>query len=201
MKKSKYSEEQIATALRQVEARTPVAEVTRKLGMCEATYYAWRKKYNQMGVAEIRRLRQLEDENRKLKQLVADLTLDKVMAQKVLAKSCQSCTQTGAGDGAGSAVFRSGCAARVGCFDSIAAAGTIARIRGMTEPFEDVFAKLAQARPRLGFQRIHVLLRREGWLVNRKRVHRIYREEGPHRLAATAPETSQCAPPYSSRSK
>ncbi len=86
MKKSKYSEEQIATALRHVEAGAPVAEVTRKLGISEATYYIWRKKYSQMGIMEIRRLRQLEDENRKLKQLVADLTLDKVMLQEVLAK-------------------------------------------------------------------------------------------------------------------
>ena len=86
MKKSKYSEEQIATALRHVEAGTPVAEMTRKLGICEATSYVWRKKYHQMGVPEVRRLRQLEDENRKLKQLVADLTLDKVMLQEVLAK-------------------------------------------------------------------------------------------------------------------
>lgn len=86
MNKSKYSEEQIATALRHVDVGAPVTEVTRKLGVSEATYYIWRKKYSQMGITEIRRLRQLEDENRKLKQLVADLTLDKVMLQEVLAK-------------------------------------------------------------------------------------------------------------------
>jgi putative transposase len=86
MKKSKYSVEQIATALRQVDAGAPIPEVTRKLGISEATYYVWRKRYGQMAIAEIRRLRQLEDENRKLKQLVADLTLDKVMLQEVLAK-------------------------------------------------------------------------------------------------------------------
>ena len=76
MKKSKFSEEQIATALRQVDAGAPIAEVTRTLGISEATYYVWRKRYGQMAIAEIRRLRQLEDENRKLKQLVADLTLE-----------------------------------------------------------------------------------------------------------------------------
>jgi putative transposase len=86
MKKSKFSEEQIATALRQVDAGAPVSEVTRALGISEATYYVWRKRYGQMAVTEIRRLRQLADENRKLKQLVADLTLDKVMPQEVLAK-------------------------------------------------------------------------------------------------------------------
>ena len=86
MKKSRFSEEQIATALRQVDAGVPVAEVTRALGISEQTYYLWRKKYGQMAMAEIRRLRQLEEENRKLKQLVADLTLDKVMLQEVLTK-------------------------------------------------------------------------------------------------------------------
>jgi putative transposase len=85
MKKSKFSEEQIATALRQVDAGVPVLEVTRKLGISEATYYVWRKRYGQMAIAEIRRLRQLE-ENSRLKQLVADLTLDKVILQEVLAK-------------------------------------------------------------------------------------------------------------------
>lgn len=83
MKKSRYSEEQIATALRQVEAGAPIPEVTRSLGVSEATYYHWRKKYGPMAVGEIRRLRQLEEENR---QLVADLTLDKVILQEVLAK-------------------------------------------------------------------------------------------------------------------
>ena len=83
MKKSRYSEEQIATALRQVETGAPIPEVTRSLGVSEATYYHWRKKYGPMAVGEIRRLRQLEEENR---QLVADLTLEKVIWQEVLAK-------------------------------------------------------------------------------------------------------------------
>jgi len=86
MKTSRFSEEQIATALRQVDAGAPVAEVTRALGISEQTYYLWRKKYGQMAMAEIRRLRLLEEENRKLKQLVADLTLDKVRLQEVLTK-------------------------------------------------------------------------------------------------------------------
>ena len=86
MKKSTCSEEQIATAVRQVDAGAPIPEVTRRLGISEATDDVWRKRDGQMAVAEIRRLRQLEDENRKLKQLVADLTLDKVMLQEVLVK-------------------------------------------------------------------------------------------------------------------
>lgn len=86
MKKSKFTEEQIAYALRQVESGTPVLDVCRKLGVSEQTFYRWKKKYEGMGVAELRRLRHLEDENRRLKSLVADLTLDKHMLQEVIRK-------------------------------------------------------------------------------------------------------------------
>ena len=86
MKKSRYSEEQIAYALRQGEARTPVADVCRGLGISEATFYVWKKKYASLGVSELRKLRQLEAENARLKGLVADLTLDKHILQEVLAK-------------------------------------------------------------------------------------------------------------------
>ncbi len=86
MKKSRYTEEQIGYALRQAELGTPVGEVIRKMGVSEQTFYRWKKQYAGMGVGEIRRLRQLEEENRKLKQLVADLSLDKLMLQDVLSK-------------------------------------------------------------------------------------------------------------------
>ena len=86
MKKSKCTEGQIAVALRQAERGTTVEEICRKMGISQATFYAWRKKFGGLGVAELRRLRQLEEENRRLKQLVADLSLDKVMLQDVLSK-------------------------------------------------------------------------------------------------------------------
>lgn len=86
MKKSKFTEEQIAFALRQSETGTTVQELCRKMGISEATFYIWKKKYGGLGVAELRKLRQLEDENRRLKQLVADLSLDKQMLQDVLSK-------------------------------------------------------------------------------------------------------------------
>jgi putative transposase len=84
--KKTFSEEQIVSALRQAEAGTPVVEVCRKLGVTEQTFYRWRRQFAGMGIAELRRLRQLEDENRRLKQLVADLTLDKHMLQEVIRK-------------------------------------------------------------------------------------------------------------------
>ena len=86
MKKSKFTEEQIAFALRQAESDTRVAEVCRKMGIAEQTFFRWKKKYGGLGVSELRCLRQLEEENRQLKRLVADLTLDKQMLQDVLSK-------------------------------------------------------------------------------------------------------------------
>ena len=84
MKRKRYTEEQISFALRQADSGTPVDEICRRMGISEPTFYRWKKRFAGMGVAEIRRLKQLEDENRKLKQLVADLTLDKTMLQEVI---------------------------------------------------------------------------------------------------------------------
>ena len=82
----RYSEEQIIYALRQVDGGRKIAEVCREMGVSEQTYHRWRKKYAGMGVSELRRLKQLEDENASLKKLVADLSLDKHMLQEVLSK-------------------------------------------------------------------------------------------------------------------
>nr|CCA82487.1 transposase [blood disease bacterium R229] len=79
MKTSKFTEAQIAFALKQAELGTKVEEVCRKLGISEATFYNWKKKYGGVGPSELRRMRQLEEENAKLKRLVADLSLDKAM--------------------------------------------------------------------------------------------------------------------------
>ena len=86
MKKSKFTESQIVFALRQAETGVKVAEACRKMGISEATFYNWKKKFGGLGVSELRRLRQLEEENFKLKQIVADLTLDKHMLQDVIKK-------------------------------------------------------------------------------------------------------------------
>jgi putative transposase len=86
MKTSKFTDEQIALALRQAEAGTPVGEICRKLGVSEQTFYRWKKHFGALGVTELRELRQLRDENRKLKGLVADLTLDKTILHEALRK-------------------------------------------------------------------------------------------------------------------
>lgn len=86
MKRSKFTEAQIVFALRQAETGVKVEEVCRKMGISEATFYNWKKKYGGIGVNELRRMRQLEEENSQLKKLVADLSLDKQMLQDILKK-------------------------------------------------------------------------------------------------------------------
>ena len=75
MKKSRFMEQQIAYALRQAESGVSIQEITRKMAVTAATFYRWKKKFAGMGIAELRRLKQLEEENKKLKRLVADLNL------------------------------------------------------------------------------------------------------------------------------
>ena len=86
MKRSQFSEEQIVYAIRQTDAGTPVGDLCRQLGVSDATFYAWKKKYAHLGVSELRRLRLLEEENSRLKRLVADLSLDKHMLSEALRK-------------------------------------------------------------------------------------------------------------------
>lgn len=86
MKKSRFTHEQIAYALRLANSGTPVIDVCRQIGISEATFYTWKKKYAEMGVSELRKLKQLEDENSQLRRIVADLTLDKQILQEVVRK-------------------------------------------------------------------------------------------------------------------
>jgi putative transposase len=87
MGKKNFTESQIAYALHQQEWGTGAAELTRKLGISEQTLNGWRKKFAGLGVARLRRLKQLDEKNRKRKQLMADLSLDKMMLQDVLSKN------------------------------------------------------------------------------------------------------------------
>ena len=87
MKKTRYLEEQIIGILKEAEAGTPVTELCRKYGISDATYYNWKARYGGMTPSEMKRLRQLENENRRLKQLVADLTLDNQALKAVISKN------------------------------------------------------------------------------------------------------------------
>ena len=90
MKKSRFAEEQISFALKEAETGTPVTAVIRRMGISEQTFYRWKQKYGGLGVGELRRLKQREEQNRNLKQLVANLSLDKHILQEVLSKKSEA---------------------------------------------------------------------------------------------------------------
>jgi putative transposase len=176
MKRSKFSEEQIVYALRQADSGTPVGDLCRQLGIAEQTFYAWKKKYVHLGVSELRRLRQVEEENARLKSLVADLSLDRHMLSQALRKKVKGPHAVENWPRGCGTRFRS-VACRPVCWRSSVG------LRGRSRAKDQSALRLrirdfAHARPRFGYQRIWVLLRREGWLVNRKRVRRLYRLDG-----------------------
>lgn len=86
MPRRSHTEEQIMHALRQAEAGKKVSDICRELGISQQAFYSWKRRFAGLGLTEVRELRQLQDENRKLKMLVADLTLDKHILQEVLSK-------------------------------------------------------------------------------------------------------------------
>jgi len=161
--KKRYTEAQIVFALRQAEAGTPVAEITRKMGVSDPTFYRWKKLYSGLAVNEVRRLKQLDEENRKLKQIVADLTLDKQMLQDV--REMLTSYQTSERQ----ALAAFGWPRSTHRYESVADRQEALRIR---------LKDLAGVRIGFGYRRLHVMLRREGWQINHKRVYRLYREEG-----------------------
>ena len=86
MKRKRFSVEQIVAVVKQAELGTPVGDLIRKVGITEQTFYRWKRQYKGLESEQVRELKQLQEENTRLKRVVADLTLDKVMLQDVLAK-------------------------------------------------------------------------------------------------------------------
>ena len=93
MKQKRFNVEQIVAVLKQAEAGVPLAELIRRVGISEQTFYRWKKQYVGLEVDQVRQLKQLQEENTRLKQLVADLTLDKAMLQDVLSKKSRALPQ------------------------------------------------------------------------------------------------------------
>ncbi|MEO1398632.1 MAG: IS3 family transposase, partial [Pseudomonadota bacterium] len=176
MKRSKFTEAQIAFVLKQVEDGTSIAEVCRKAGIAEATFYNWRKRYAGLMPSEMKRLKMLDEENTRLKRLVADLSLDKAMLQDVIKrKPLRPARRRELVDD-----LRSiwGVSIRRAC-GVLQAHRSTYHYRPHGDEQADLktrIKEIAETRVRYGYRRIHVLLRREGWKVNAKRIYRLYNE-------------------------
>lgn len=169
--------------LRAAASGTAVAEVCRQIGISEATFYIWKKKYANLGATELKELRQLREENAKLKSLVADLTLDQhILGEIIRKKNLKPVRRRELVDWVRSAYGTSlGPACRL-----LQISRSLFNYRSRRADQRGLrMRELAHARLRFGYRRLHVLLRREGWFINMKRVRRLYRLEGlqlRHRL-------------------
>ncbi|MEL7563266.1 IS3 family transposase [Dehalogenimonas sp. 4OHTPN] len=176
MKAKHYTEEQIIAVLKEGEAGAKVADLCRKYGVSEATYYNWKTKYAGLTVGELKRLKTLEEENRRLKQIVADQALDirALTALKKLLKPKVKCLAV-------SHIRESlGLSERRACM-LVDISSSVYRYQ--PKPDDDAqlrkrLRELAEQRKRFGSPRLHIMLKREGLVVNHKRTERIYREEG-----------------------
>ncbi|MFN7096294.1 MAG: IS3 family transposase [Gammaproteobacteria bacterium] len=167
----------MAYALKQAETGISVQEVTRKMGMSEATFYNWKKRYSDMTRMELRELKQLQEENKQLKKLVADLGLDKQMLQDVLSK--KGLKPTAKMKQTNYLCLAYGISCRQACEVVLLNRSTYYYhpSKDSQEPLRRRIKEIAKARARYGYRRIYVLLRLEGWHVNHKRVYRLYKEE------------------------
>ncbi|HEV2715837.1 MAG TPA: IS3 family transposase [Terriglobales bacterium] len=179
MKGTRHSEEQIITILKQGEAGLTTAELCRQHGITEQTYYRWKAKYGGMDSGEAKRLKQLEDENRKLKHVVAELTLDNRALKDVLFKKLVAPAGLRAAVNYVEVEYEIG--ERHACRLMELGRSTHryrARKAERDAALRTRLKELAVQRMRFGYRRLTVMLGREGMLANHKRVYRLYREEG-----------------------
>ncbi|WGF90759.1 IS3 family transposase [Marinivivus vitaminiproducens] len=177
MKKSRYSEEQIIGVLKEHQAGIPVSELCRKHGISDATFYNWRSRYGGMEVSDTRRLKGLEEENRKLKKLLAESMLDVATLREALGKKLLR---------PGSRRAFVNWAMEEKSYSQRRACGLIGldpkTYRYASRRSDDAGLRarlkaLASERRRFGYRRLHILLRREGIALNHKKLFRLYREE------------------------
>ncbi|WP_433964538.1 IS3 family transposase [Tunturiibacter gelidiferens] len=176
--KKKFSVEQIVSVLKQSEVGVPVAELIRKVGISEQTFYRWKAKYMGLEVDQVRQLKQLRDENTRLKQLVAELTLDKTMLQDVLSEKVVKPSRRRPMVKYFEQSYR--VSERHACCVLELARATY-RYEGHQEQWIELrmrIREIAQTRVRYGYRMIRVLLNREGWKVGKDLVYRLYKEEG-----------------------
>nr|WP_156025749.1 IS3 family transposase [Sphingomonas phyllosphaerae] len=178
MKRKQFLEEQIIGILKEAEAGAVVTELCRKHGMSSATYYAWKAKFGGLEVSDAKRLRSLEEENARLKRLLADTMLDNAGLKDLLFKKVV--TPAAKRQAVAHLQATLGMSERRACM-VIGANRTSMRYRSCRADDGDLRSRLrelAQQRRRFGYRRLHILLRRDGITINRKKTQRLYREEG-----------------------
>nr|WP_156444653.1 IS3 family transposase [Sphingomonas sp. CCH20-B6] len=178
MKRKQFSEEQIIGILKEAEAGAVVTELCRKHGMSSATYYAWKAKFGGLEVSDAKRLRSLEEENARLKRLLADTMLDNAGLKDLLSKKLVAPAAKRQAVAHLQATL--GMSERRACA-VVGADRTSMRYRSCRADDGDLrsrLCELAQQRRRFGYRRLHILLRRDGIMINRKKTQRLYREEG-----------------------
>ena len=145
MKTSKFSDEPIAYALRQAESATAVADLYRQLGVSEATFYVWKKKFAHLGVSELRRTRSLEEKNTRLKRVIADLTLDKHMMAEAFPKTARCRHSDAPWPGGFRPRSAPVCSTRVSLQDSAGQFGTAPGPQRITRRCAGAFARRSRA--------------------------------------------------------
>ncbi|MGH7281064.1 MAG: IS3 family transposase [Polyangiaceae bacterium] len=178
MRRSKFSEAQIIGFLKQHEAGKSAKEISREAGVVEHTFYRWKAKYGGLEVSQAQEKRRLEDENRRLKQIVADQTLDIAALKSVVGKKVVTAAKRRGVVTDLRTTF--GMSERRAC-RLVALNRSTQQYRARRRPDDKLRARLrelAALKPRWGYRMLHDRLRREGWSDNRKRVYRVYRLEG-----------------------
>ncbi len=178
MKRKRFSEEQIIGVLKEAEAGAKPVDLARRHGVSEATIYNCKSTYGELEVSDARRLKALEDENAKLKRLLADAMLDQAALKDLLSKK----VVTPAAKREAVTHLRAchGMSERRAC-RFVGADRKSVRYRSTRADDAELREKLrelANQRRRFGYRRLHILLRREGVMINRKKTQPIYREEG-----------------------
>ncbi|MGQ5702863.1 IS3 family transposase [Sandaracinobacteroides sp. A072] len=177
MKRSRFSEEQIIAVLKEQEAGMATADVCRRHGISSATFYKWKAKYGGLEVSDARRLRSLEEENARLKRLLADAMLDNAMLKEISGKKVLTPGSKRQAVAHLQEVFE--VSQRRAC-EALGVDRTT--VRYVSRRSDDAEARtrireLAGQRRRFGYRRLHWLLCREGWTMNHKKFRRLYREE------------------------